>query len=122
MRLLGELYTILDGEPQEGGVRYKVRFHEDSVIYKAHFPGHPVTPGACLVEMAQELLETFLASDLRVKTIKNVKFLSIISPLEVKEVSFQIQLKQEDEWIQSQILVFDDKTTYAKISLVCQKP
>lgn len=41
-------------EVDERGARGRYRFHADEPFYAGHFPGHPITPGAILLEaMAQ---------------------------------------------------------------------
>ena len=122
MKLLGDLYTVTKRTDTESGVDYLIRLNPGSVIFKAHFPNHPVTPGACLVQLAQDLTETFLECPLMVRTIKNVKFLSVISPLTVQDLDFRITVKEDGDLIQSQVIVSDAQNTYAKLTLLCQKP
>ncbi len=62
--LEGILYNVVSRE--EGAAT--VRLLPESPIYKAHFPGYPVTPGVTLVQMALELMGRKLAS------AKDIKF------------------------------------------------
>lgn len=123
MKLKNNLYTISGSETTDKGVNYNIRLNPDCVIYKAHFPEQPVTPGVCIVEIAHELLEEYYNCPLEVKLVKNVKFLSVISPLEVKDITYQLQNIKEDEdgTIKVQVTAVSDDTVYAKISLTCQK-
>lgn len=47
----------------ESGTQFVLRFHPEHPIYAAHFPGQPLTPGVCFVQIAFELLEHFLSID-----------------------------------------------------------
>ena len=57
MTLKNKLYTITDMEHEGGTARFSLNLNAAHEIYEAHFPGEPVTPGVCLVQMAGELLE-----------------------------------------------------------------
>lgn len=60
---------------------YRIGLLPDSVIYKAHFPGRPITPGACMIQMVQELAQVYFGdSSLQVKHISSLKFLALLEP------------------------------------------
>jgi len=123
MKLKSLLYTITKIEPTASGADYQIRLNSDCVIYKAHFPEQPVTPGVCIIEMSHELLEEHLQCPLAVKLVKNVKFLNIISPLEVQDLTYQLTNVKLEEGgaVKAQITVTGGETVYTKISLVCQQ-
>ena len=81
MILKNSLYVIEGQSVAEGTVCYDIRLQADHTIYKAHFPGEPITPGVCVIQMAKELLEDYLQRRLTIKAVKNVKFLAVVSPL-----------------------------------------
>lgn len=118
MTLHDNLYTILSHEEQEGTASFRVQLHLEWPIYKAHFPGHPITPGVCIVQMVQELLQNLLHRELRLQKAKNVKYLSIISPEEVHEltVSFAKIEEQPDGSLKVQAQVSSGETLYTKLS------
>ncbi len=122
MKLKTNLYTISSSETTAKGVNYHIHLNPECVIYKAHFPEQPVTPGVCIVEMAHELAEEHCQCPLTVKMVKNVKFLSIITPLQVQDLTYELVFKEEEEGtIKIQAAAVAGETTYAKISLICQK-
>ena len=72
-------------EPGIRAVGYKcVTFHED--FFKGHFPGEPVTPGVCILQIAQELLSEETELNLSLKKIKNAKFTAVIAPNNISEL------------------------------------
>ena len=87
MKLQDNLYTILSQQETEGLATFQLSIHPEWPIYKAHFPGHPITPGVCIVQMVQELLQHALNRDVTLRKAKNVKYLAIISPEEVSELT-----------------------------------
>lgn len=89
MRLNGDLFkveSLMEGLP-EGQSGFNIILNPDHLIYKAHFPGQPVTPGVCILQMLQELLSIQVGKQLFIKNIKNAKFISMMSPVTDARVS-----------------------------------
>ena len=117
MKLKDSLYRITR-QPAEGmPLEYEVRLNEKHFIYQAHFPGEPVTPGVCIVQMAKELLEDHLQQSLQLTTVKNVKFLSVITPIETPELSYVLDKIQSIDTIRAQFTVKSSDKEFAKLSL-----
>ena len=80
LMLLNDLYTILAREQgsSEGLWRFEIDLNPAHPIYQGHFPGHPVTPGACLTEIVMELSAIALnkSGAIQPKSISNLKFLA----------------------------------------------
>lgn len=94
MRLTNNLFSITAKRPEDKGASYDVVLHPDHFIYQAHFPGEPITPGVCIIQMVKELLEDLVKHPLSVTAVKTVKFLAILSPIETPEVTCTLTLKQ----------------------------
>lgn len=82
MRLKDEMFTVV--KAADASVR--VRLHADHPIYGAHFPGHPITPGVCIVQMVGELAGSRVGRVLRLDAVQNLKFARPLSPTETPEV------------------------------------
>lgn len=121
MKLLNSLFTIVENNVLENNYNYTIKLDSEHFIYKAHFPGEPITPGVCIMQIAQELLEHATDTRLYINCVKNVKFLRIISPNEITIISFVLsKVTREDDIIKAQISVISETDTFAKLSLVCQ--
>ena len=119
MRLTDGFFIIESIQDTEGGFEAVLRTNPEHPIYKAHFPGSPITPGVCIIQAAGELLEKILNRKLYLKTVKNVKFLSVIIPEEGKKIRYNLSNIVDDEnGCKAQITVSDDASVYAKISLI----
>lgn len=70
-------YEILEHE----GERYVVRLREDCPVYEGHFPGEPISPGVCNIQLLLEL-----AGAKRLNRIKVCRMTRIIRPGETLEV------------------------------------
>ena len=97
---------------------FQISINRGWPIYKAHFPGHPITPGVCIVQMIQELLQVWLGREVNLVKAKNVKYLAIISPEEVCElsVSFTSIEEQPDGSLKVHAQVASGETVYTKLS------
>ena len=99
MKLNGDLFRIesrMEGLA-EGQSGFNIVLNPDHLIYKAHFPGQPVTPGVCILQMLQEQLSLQKGKQLYIKNIKNAKFISMMSPVTDSRVSVLFSsVSQED--------------------------
>lgn len=121
MQLKDNLYTILKREGEMPLVDYSLMLHPSCFIYQAHFPGEPITPGVCIVQIGKELLENLLQRPMTLSKVKNVKFLSILTPKEGQLVRFAItKLTQEDE-VKAQMIVSTQGEVKAKLSLILRE-
>ena len=118
MKLRDNLYTIVGKNIIEGKQSFIILLNPSSSIYAAHFPGMPITPGVCIIQIVEELLEELIGHPLHLCTIRNAKFLSVLKPDGHKVVVTYSVIKEESELISSQVIITDSKSNvYARISL-----
>ncbi|MDR1005166.1 MAG: 3-hydroxyacyl-ACP dehydratase [Prevotellaceae bacterium] len=118
MQLLNDLFDIIDKEETDGGLTYRVSFNPAHLIYKVHFPGNPITPGVCLIQMTEELLSHHLNRPLYLSCLSNVKFLSTLTPVADAVVSFSFgKLSVTEQECRAQLTIGDAGQTYAKLSM-----
>lgn len=116
MKLINDFFEIVSKESGEGTLKCRVKLHPQHKIYQAHFPGNPVTPGVCLVQMAEEILEEEYQKRLDLKLLKNIKFKKIVSPQDQPTFVFTKIVAGEDEFTAS-VSVEDETSQYVKMSL-----
>ena len=118
MILQDNLYTIVSQQKENGLDTFRIRLHPEWPIYKAHFPGHPITPGVCIVQMVQELLQECLHRKVILQKAKHIKYVSIISPEEVTDltVTFSKIETQPDGSLKVQAQITNNETLYTKLS------
>ena len=52
-----DLFTSIDNYlAQEGHYAFRVRLDASHPVYRGHFPGHPVLPGVCTLQLVRECL------------------------------------------------------------------
>lgn len=115
--LQNQLYTISSKEIENNSAKYTITQNKENVIFKAHFPGNPITPGACLIEIGKELCEDFFEKKLLVKTIKSVKFMNLITPTHDETILYSIDFNQLEESIQAKIVISAHDVICSKINM-----
>ena len=91
-------------------------------IFRAHFPGNPIVPGVCQVQMTRELLETVLGENLALVRAKNIKYLTVMTPTQQTEYSIafrKITTEGDSHSITADITA--GGVTYTKLSLTFQR-
>ena len=126
MRLQNSLYHITHVAGGTGTPAYTIKLDGSHAIYQAHFPGEPITPGVCIIQIAKELLEHHLSTPLDIVAVKNAKFLSVISPIQSPRIRYvldKITVAEDSKECKMQVQVKDTAadTQFAKISLICKR-
>lgn len=118
MKPMDPLFTLIATETTETGFSALLRYNPSHPIYKAHFPGNPITPGACLLQTAGEVLQQKMGRPLYLKTAKNIKYLNLLVPEEHKTVTFSYSNLFENETECSvRLVIADESSVYSKMSL-----
>ena len=124
MILKNSLYTIADKKMEGSGIFYQILLDKNHFIYKAHFPNEPITPGVCIIQIAKELLEDYLHEEYEISHVKNIKFLSVLSPLSTPSVAYvfdKITFLPETNECKTQVQVQQDNVLFAKLSIIFKK-
>jgi 3-hydroxyacyl-[acyl-carrier-protein] dehydratase len=89
--MIEHLYTVSERAAVADGFIAVITLNADDFIYKAHFPGRPITPGVCIIQILQELVEIHCEKQLKLRSAKNIKFLNILDPLAHPKVCFEVK-------------------------------
>lgn len=99
----------------------RIRLHPESAIFKAHFPGHPITPGVCQVGIIEELA-TMMYGSLTLREVRNLKFVDVMKPESVGEVVITFDKMEEDgNMLITKGIITSEGKTYSKFSLIFEK-
>jgi 3-hydroxyacyl-[acyl-carrier-protein] dehydratase len=91
------LFNISKLEHNDGAISAMLDINKDCDIFKGHFPGHPVVPGACMLQIVKEVLEEALEVSIRLKKADHLKFISMIDPGNTLAVQLDIAYKIVEE-------------------------
>lgn len=114
--MITDLYKIESSDIAEGRGTFVLELNPDSVIYQVHFPGQPITPGACTLQMVDDMLRQMPGTqDLRLAEVVNLKFLSPIDPRVATRLEIIMTYNAETNQVKAEVR-HNDKVA-SKLSL-----
>ena len=120
--ILTDFYTLKSSEKTENGSFIaNISLNKDHDIFKGHFPGNPVTPGVCMMQIVKELTEEFTGKKLFLKSASNVKFMAIINPYETPNLQLQLTVSETDEEVKVKNTTSFGETIALKLSATYKK-
>ena len=78
--LKDSLYTIQNITEENNTIEAIIELDEHHAIFQGHFPGQPVLPGVCMLQMTKEILEIFFNYKVQLSKADDIRFLSMIQP------------------------------------------
>lgn len=94
--LKDDLYQILNLEHADNIVTSGLSLNLTHPIFTGHYPGQPVLPGACMLEIVKEVLSAALEKPVSLHKATQVKFLKMIDPREHAVLSLVIKLTKDE--------------------------
>lgn len=114
MILKNDFYSIQSLQQEDGAIKSSVELNQFNAIFQGHFPGQPVVPGVCMVQIIKEILETAIGKSLQLKAADHIKFLSMVNPQESTGLQAVISYAPAEEKI-------NVTATLAKTEIICLK-
>ncbi|MDR0892945.1 MAG: hydroxymyristoyl-ACP dehydratase [Mediterranea sp.] len=97
MMLLKDFYTLLSTEAVDDHTSmFRLELNPSHALYQGHFPGHPVVPGVCQLQLLKECLEGLLSQPLQYARIASCKFLSALNPQATPQLSFTLDCRRTE--------------------------
>ncbi len=88
------LYTIeFKGKDSKGNSLFEIAINSESEIFHGHFPGQPVLPGVCSIEIIRESLSLMVGSEVHLCKIMQCKFTGMVNPVQESLLNAVICLK-----------------------------
>lgn len=116
------IYRIEQQYAEDGHDVFRIRLDEGNVIYKAHFPNNPITPGVVIVDIACRLLGKLTNRQLEISEVKNAKFLNVLSPISHPEVEYVFRLVEAtDKGIKTRVDVRWKGLIFSTISFIANE-
>ena len=114
--LIEGLYTVTDFEFEGKELNAKIHLNKDHDIFKGHFPGNPVMPGVCMLQIIKELTEIATSQSLFLAVSSNIKFMAIINPDTNPDLLLNISIEEENDEIKIKNVSSFNETVALKLS------
>ena len=96
---LNDLYVI--DNIQEDSVNQiltiRIALNSSHRIFSGHFPGNPILPGVCTIQIVKELLSHHLKKNLMLKNSSTIKYISFINPDLNPVIDIDLRLRDTEE-------------------------
>jgi 3-hydroxyacyl-[acyl-carrier-protein] dehydratase len=89
-------------------------------IFKGHFPGQPVVPGVCMMQMVKEVLENYLGKKMQLVKADNIKFLSFIDPGQNGQIGLEVKMNVVDGLVKADAQLANEGVVFLKFKGVFQ--
>ena len=89
--LTNDFCEVLNLECLPGEIRAVLQWNKAHAIFQGHFPGQPVVPGVCMLQIVKEVLEKCIAKELLLQESSQMKFLQFIDPRVTEAVDILIR-------------------------------
>ena len=114
--LIEGLYTVTDFEFEGQELKAKIHLNKDHDIFTGHFPGNPVMPGVCMLQIIKELTERATSKNLFLAMSSNIKFMAIINPDTNPDLILNISIVEADDLIKIKNVSSFDETVALKLN------
>ncbi|PBJ12654.1 3-hydroxyacyl-ACP dehydratase [Flavobacterium sp. ACN6] len=121
--ILKDFYKI-QSEEKISDSKYSITIliNEKHEVFKGHFPGNPIMPGVCMIQIIKELTESITKSSLMIQSLANVKFMALINPEVTPELRLELDITTtEDNLVKVKNTTYFNDTTALKLSNVYKK-
>ncbi|NDP28436.1 MAG: 3-hydroxyacyl-ACP dehydratase [Flavobacterium sp.] len=121
--LLKDFYKVISFEKTaENNYLALILINEKHEVFKGHFPGNPIMPGVCMMQIIKELTEQIAGSSLFMQSLSNVKFMALINPFITPELRLELDISTTDtDLVKVKNLTYFNDTLALKLSSVYRK-
>ena len=95
LSLENRYYRLVSSRVEGDSGVFRVELLPQCTVYQGHFPGRPVCPGVCHIELVRQCSEILSGQRLRLQAVSLARFLSMASPLVCPEVEVAVSLRPE---------------------------
>jgi len=97
-------------------MKASLRLAKRHPIFSGHFPGKPVVPGVCMLQIIKEIIEKKEGKNYFLHEASSLKFLSVLDPEACSEVELAIIIeKRTEDSIQINGTIFAGPVTFFKM-------
>lgn len=92
MILQNSFYTLSSMTGDSTQINAIIHINPEHNIFQGHFPGQPVVPGVCMVQIVKELAEQATGRKLLLRQGHQIKFLQLLVPEATTAIQVAVKL------------------------------
>ena len=77
-----DFFIINNLETADCNIKAELEINAGHKIFEGHFPGQPVVPGVCMMQMVKEIIEEVTKKKTNLSKAAEMKFLAVIDPVQ----------------------------------------
>jgi len=114
--LNNDFFHIVTISHEEGSLKAVIMINPSHQIFEGHFPGQPVVPGVCMIQIVKELLATVTGEEPLLTSGDYFKFLTVLDPTKNAEVHAEIKYSENEEGqLETVASLYHEQATYLKL-------
>ena len=90
------LFKVTSLDHQKNVITATLEIDKNNEVFAGHFPGQPVLPGACMLQIIKEVFESTLTISVRIKKADYIKFPALIDPRNNNILQLTLSYKSDD--------------------------
>ncbi|CAN5819481.1 3-hydroxyacyl-ACP dehydratase [soil metagenome] len=95
--LLNNLFHTCNQQIDGFDIKATVVIDATHQIFEGHFPGHPVVPGVCMMQMIKEMMEEVIGRKTNLIKAHDLKFLALIDPSHNNNIQVNLKYSMEED-------------------------
>ena len=117
--LIPNLDTIKNSEKiDDVNFKVQIELNPNHEVFEGHFPNNPITPGVCMMQIIKEITEGFVAKNLFLSKVSNVKFMATINPFVNPILELNLNVVCENDEVKVKNTSFFEATNALKFSAI----
>lgn len=112
MRLANNYYKLVSLHCNGASGTFRIRLCRDCDVYRGHFPGHPVCPGAYNIQTVKECAEWLIGRQLHISYIKQCRLTAVATPDTSPEIDVCVSVTPTDTGYNVTARMSDEKQVY----------
>jgi 3-hydroxyacyl-[acyl-carrier-protein] dehydratase len=96
--LINALYTVtaLNADAMHENISAVIALNPEHPVFEGHFPGNPILPGVCTIQIVKEILEESFNEKFMLQKAANIKYLGFVSPVSTPDMQFNLTVRRNE--------------------------
>ncbi|MBA4145538.1 MAG: hypothetical protein C0523_07240 [Cytophaga sp.] len=113
--LLNDFFHILHCKNEQQTITATLQINKQHAVFNGHFPGQPVVPGVCMMQMVKEVLERETQQKYLIREADHLKFLTLLDPTVHPEIEAEIKSESTTDGLKVVATLFTGDVIFFKI-------